>query len=336
MQHKIIVSAFDGCACARVALDRIGLVPTKYYGIEWDKYAAKISAKNYPDIIPLGDICNVQAEDIEGDVFLLIGGPPCQGFSSAGKGKGFEDPRSKMLYEYVRLLKQLKPRYFIMENVGSMSKKNKAIISALLGVQPLNINSARTGAQFRNREYWTNINLNQVDLFGFGLPKTTIPQPKLTGKTIKDILFDDVAEKYYLSDEKQALLRHRRKVQKLQNTSVKRIGDVGNGGLNQRVYSVNHKSITVNTKPNILVTSEGKEMHDKSPCIGATYNYGVENYGSRPFVDGVRKLTPVECERLQNLPDNYTEGVSDSQRYKMIGNGFDVDTIAYLLSFMEV
>lgn len=150
-----VLSLFDGISCGRVALDRAGIKINKYYASEIDKYAIKIAQKNYPDTIQIGDVTEIKKEDLP-NIDLLIGGSPCQGFSFAGKQLNFKDPRSALFFEFVRLLKDLKPKYFLLENVR-MKQEYQDIISEQLGVNPIAINSNLVSAQNRNRSYWTNI-----------------------------------------------------------------------------------------------------------------------------------------------------------------------------------
>lgn len=150
-----VFSAFDGMSCGRLALERIGIKVDKYYSSEIDPYAIKIAQKNYPDNIQLGDITKIDGKQFK-DIDLFIGGSPCQGFSFAGKQLNFMDSKSKLFFEYVRLLSEINPRYFLFENV-KMKKEYQDVISNYLGVEPIEINSALVSAQNRVRLYWTNI-----------------------------------------------------------------------------------------------------------------------------------------------------------------------------------
>lgn len=254
-----VLSLFDGMSCGRIALERAGVPVTNYFASEVDKYAIAVSKQNYPDIKHIGDVTQVRASDLP-QIDLLIGGSPCQGFSFAGKQLNFDDPRSKLFFEFVRLLKETKPKYFLLENVR-MKKEFQDIISQHLGVEPIKINSSLVSAQNRVRLYWTNI------------PNVTQPDDK--GIVLKDII------------------------------------------------------------------ESGHVDRDKSHCLDANYYKGgnLKSYFEkhrRQLVfsdDGLtyRKLTPVECERLQTVPEGYTEGVSNTQRYKMLGNGWTVDVISHIL-----
>ena len=160
-----VLSLFDGMSCAQIALERAGVSVNKYYACEIDPYAIKVTQANYPSTIQLGSITDLQWNDmtlhshLRPKIDLLVGGSPCQGFSFAGKRANFNDPRSKLFFEYVRLLKEIKPKYFLLENV-KMNKKSENVISDLLGVKPVEINSNLVSAQNRKRLYWTNIPFN--------------------------------------------------------------------------------------------------------------------------------------------------------------------------------
>ena len=181
-----ILSLFDWIACGYEALQRAWIPIDVYYASEIDKYAIQIAKKNHPDIIEIWDVCNVKWEDYQ-DIDLLIWGSPCQWFSVAGKMLNFDDPRSKLFFEYVRLLKEIKPKYFLLENV-KMKKEWQDIISSALWVQPIEINSSLVSAQNRKRLYRTNI--------------PNVSQPKDKGIILKDILQDNVDEKYYYSADR--------------------------------------------------------------------------------------------------------------------------------------
>jgi len=274
-----VLSLFDGMSAGRIALERAGFEVEDYYASEIDKYASTISKKNWPDIIHIGDVTQVSYKDgvlhtqfgsYETDIDMVIGGSPCQSFSVAGNGKGF-DGSSGLFYEWVRILREVNPKYFLLENV-CMKKEWEDVITQEVGVSPIMINSALVSAQNRKRLYWTNIE--------------GITQPKDKGILLRDILenFTFDREPYYI------------------------------------VFNSNRPKNYKSDKSMCLVTSGGS----KTKGVGISDDRGMW-----------RKLTPIECERLQTLPDNYTEGVSNSQRYKMIGNGWTVDVIAHIFSFIS-
>lgn len=313
-----ILSLFDGMSCGQIALDKLGIKVDNYFASEIDKYAMKVALKNYPKTRHVGSVEFVNGSNFP-KIDLLIGGSPCQGFSFAGKQLNFEDPRSKLFFEFVRVLKETKPKYFFLENV-KMKKEYQDIISEYLGCEPVVINSSLVSAQNRVRLYWTNI--------------PNITQPSDKGVLIKDITLDD--------SDKIGAMRGRYIVDgKRQDYKMKTAGMT-----TQRIeLRKDEKSncITTVSKDNYLVklfntNPSGNGMNgwvyhtnSKSPTI--TTNKGEGNKISH---DGIwyRKLTPIECERLQTVPDNYTDCVSNSQRYKMLGNGWTVDVIAHIFKGM--
>ncbi len=154
-----VVSVFDGCGCARQALKNIKAKVNRYYASEIDKYAIKVTTKNHPDVIQVGDINKLKGKDFK-NIDLLIGGFQCQSFSFGGSQQGFIDPRGQLFFEYVRLLKEIKPKYFLAENVV-MKQEYQDIISDKLGVKPVKINSNLVTAQNRKRLYWSNFSISQ-------------------------------------------------------------------------------------------------------------------------------------------------------------------------------
>lgn len=317
-----ILSLFDGISCGQQAIKELGFKIDNYFACEIDPYAIQITQKNHPETLQLGDVIKVTRDQLP-KIDLLIGGSPCQGFSFAGKQLNFEDPRSKLFFEFVRLLKECEPKYFFLENV-KMKKEYQDIISKELGVEPIEINSSLVSAQQRKRLYWTNI------------PNTTQPTDK--GIYLSDILEKEVDPKYYLSEKlvegflnSKSVFRDRFKPitdgkSKSQCLTARyykmgktdpyimekpiRLGHFNSGGQGDRVYAQEAKSITLSA----LGGGRGAK----------TGLYYIEN--------GIRKLTPIECERLQTLPDNYTEGISNTQRYKCLGNGWTVDVIKHIFS----
>jgi DNA (cytosine-5)-methyltransferase 3A len=174
-----VLSLFDGMSCGRIALERLGIKVDNYYASEIDKYAMKVSAANYPDIIQVGDITKLDLSTLP-KIDLIMGGSPCQGFSVAGKGLAFDDPRSALFFEFVRCVSELKPKYFLLENVR-MKKEYLDVISEYMGVEPIMINSALVSAQNRVRFYWTNI--------------PGVEQPEQRGIVLRDILETQTNEK---------------------------------------------------------------------------------------------------------------------------------------------
>jgi DNA-cytosine methyltransferase len=324
-----ILSVFDGMSCGQIALNRAGIHYDKYFASEIDKYAIKVTQENYPSTTQLGCITEVKADDLP-IIDLLIGGSPCQGFSFAGKQLNFDDPRSKLFFEYVRLLKELNPRYFLLENV-KMKKEFQDVISACLGVLPIEINSSLVSAQNRKRLYWTNI------------PNVSPPQDK--GILLKDIIeeggFIDrdkahcIDANYFKGGNLKSYFEKHRRQLVFSKDMLCHVGDAdikGNDSI-KRVYHVEGKCPTLTTmggghrEPKILVS----KIREKSKCVRSS---GRGSYDKHEWdsVDELhyRKLTPLECERLQTVPDNYTKIVSNNQRYKMLGNGWTVDIVAHI------
>jgi DNA (cytosine-5)-methyltransferase 3A len=282
MKEMNVLSLFDGMSCGQIALNKVGVNYDNYYACEIDKYAMQITNKNYPNTIQLGDITKLDV-NILPKIELLFGGSPCQSFSNAGNGKGFNG-KSGLFWEYVRVLKEVKPTYFLLENVV-MKKEWKDIITNELGVEAIMINSSLVSAQNRKRLYWTNI--------------PNITQPDDLGLYLKDIMEESVDNKYNFT----------------QNFYKKK-----QGTLSYKKSRISMK--TPEQKANTLLT--------KPTCIGGN------GLPIKISDDYIRVLTPIECERLQTIPDNYTEGVSNSQRYKMIGNGWTVDVIAHIFKNLKL
>jgi len=295
-----VLSLFDGMSCGRVALERCGFKINKYYAAEIDKYAITVAANNYLDTIHVGDVTEVFAKDLE-PIDIVIGGSPCQGFSFAGKQLNFGDPRSKLFFEFVRLVKECKPKYFFLENVV-MKQEFQDVISSYLGVQPIKLNSALVSAQSRKRLYWTNI------------PGYTEPEDK-------GILLKDIVHEHCLTDR---------------DKSHAIIGSIGRT-TTREYFKKNQGQMVLELSASkidrILNAKRGKgffydpKTHQKIGTLIAGYAKEPTD-GSYLSDNGIfRKLTPIECERLQGLKDNYTLGVSNSQRYKMCGNGWQIDSI---------
>jgi DNA (cytosine-5)-methyltransferase 3A len=316
-----ILSLFDGISIAQQAFKELGF-EVEYYASEIDKYALQVTKKNFPKTIQLGDVkkvygresCLVDDSGIYNEpgalirIDLLIGGSPCQDLSIAKKNrKGLDGVRSGLFWEYVRILKEVKPKYFVLENVNSMPKEAKQLITETLGVEPIMINAALVSGQSRKRLFWTNI-LN-------------VTQPEDRGILLKDILEKNVEEKYFTTmdftkrfDYTIHEMPFEKKGQALRATDYKgthnivRIGQIGKGGQGDRIYSVDGKSTALDA----LTGGRGAKT-------GLYHTDGTKT----------RKLTPIECERLQSLPDNYTEGISNTQRYKTLGNGFNCAVIKH-------
>lgn len=342
-----VLSLFDGIATARYALDQLG-IPVHYYASEVDKYAIRIATKNYPDIIQLGDIRQIKAKDLP-KVDLLIGGFPCQDLSIAKNNRqGLKGERSGLFYEMLRLHKETKPKYFVYENVASMAKDQKELItkeiSAVAGyrVEPIMINAALVSAQNRKRLFWTNIE---------------VPQPEDRGILLKDILENATTEtpkartidaNYHkggkIGGTHQSSLRNYEVSQKTLE-SIKSWNNAQAG----RIRGIDGKSVTLQAGGGGTGAKTGLykvpvALRNRGNGKQPEYN-GTNKANSLTTVQTdsmvqeetiIRKLTTIECERLQSLPDNYTEGVSNTQRYKALGNAFNAKVIKHILTYAHM
>jgi DNA (cytosine-5)-methyltransferase 3A len=418
----IVLSLFDGCSCGMEALKRADIPVEKYYASEIDKYATIVSEKNHPEIIRLGDIEKWIEWDID-QPDIIIAGSPCQGFSFAGKRLNFDDPRSRLFFTFVDILKHYKPEYFLLENV-KMGKSENDVISRMLHeiypdgqyqgelfqgprLEPVLINSSLVSAQNRERLYWCNWN---------------VEQPKNKGILLKDIIESGEVEKgitdktlKYIIDKKGApdnnmnrkarcftagahsggthsdmdlipvIMQKPRghnkggikgedgKSPALTSNSWEHNNHVVCGAIRGRpIDNPKSRQSGLPTKQMLEIREDEKTncltsvQKDNVVCINKNYiqydnsgkghnsqtariykksgkhgclthsntNVNVYQSENEEYIY-YRKLTPIECERLQTLPDNYTEGVSNTQRYKMIGNGWTVDVIAHIFSFLK-
>ncbi len=307
-----VLSLCDGMAGGLTALKRAGVPVREYYASEIDPYAKQIANKNHPEIHQLGDLTHWRTWRLP-PIDLIISGPPCQGFSSCGRKLNWDDPRSLVFLEAIQALRYLKPRYFLFENVASMDAPVQTELNGLLGVKAIELDAALISAQNRNRLYWTNI------------PYPGDPEDKHL--CLADILEDEVDFKYYVALEnvvgpraiKYLLAAIRSTSQKARTLTS--TGARCSSGSSSTVVKINRQR-----RP--------KHHQNKASTLLVSGKSGG-NHSSMDLLllsdDRVRRLTPVECERLQTLPDNYTKGVSDTQRYKMIGNGWTIAAIEHLL-----
>lgn len=380
-----ILSLFGGIECGRVALDRLWIPVDKYFSSEIDPYAIKITKANYPDIVHIGDVKNISyrpwclkwknewcipTDMYIGNIHLLIGGSPCQDLSIAKAWwKGLDWEKSGLFYEYVRILKEVNPKYFLLENVASMKQIDKEKITEVLkevypDTQVHMINSSLVSAQNRKRLYWTNI------------PWVTQPEDRwiLLRDILEDIPMDD--PRWKPLDEKYLTDSFFEKIAKW-TMSLANINPSGKW-MNGNIHNVDTKSPTITTNkgewlkivifkekaypvtatyawscPRDFLEKHQRELviwqfrrwahmrihadQENSPTLTSNMGTGWNNV---PVIITPeyywRKLTPIECERLQTLPDGYTSNVSDSRRYKAIWNGWTVDVIAHILSFITI
>lgn len=375
-----VLSLFDGISAGQLALQRAGVAVETYYASEVDRYAIQVTQKNFPNTIQLGDVTKWREWDIPwGDIDLVIGGSPCQGFSFAGKQLNFNDERSKLFFVFVdichRVADENPKMQFMLENVR-MKKEYQDVISGYFGVEPIAINSSLVSAQNRYRLYWTNIH--------------NVTQPDDKGILLRDIILDDVDDKYYLTHEaidymgrlrngKERWEYHKNPIDGkaacltanmhkgvpygvMRITGAAQRGrylvdgkradhtvDSMSGMTEQRIEfredgnsncltSVQKDSL-VGIRCNQIATLDMKgndcirrvyDEQGKSPClttsVGGHRQPKIFDYDK----EFARKLTPIECERLQTFPDNWTEGISNSQRYKALGNSWTVDVVTHI------
>lgn len=292
-----VLSLFDGISCGQIALERAGIKINKYYASEIEENAIKITKKNFPDTVQLGDVTNWKAWDLP-NIDLLIGGSPCQGFSFAGKQLNFEDPRSKLFFEFVNILHKAEPKYFLLENV-KMKKESEDIITEYLGVNPIEINSNLVSAQNRKRLYWTNI------------PNVTIPKDKEI--KFQSILTDGITDK----EKAYCLTVHMGTIRDYFKKSQSNIVYLPNeNGKYEVVNGVIKIKFPKGKEPE-------REFEFKTKVSDGRYDF--------------RPINSLECERLQTLPEKYTdvEGLSENAKCKAMGNGWTVDVIAHIFKGLK-
>lgn len=284
-----VLSLFDGISCGMVALERAGIKVDRYVAYEIEKNAIKVSQRNYPQIEHCGDVTVADFTQYRG-FDAVIAGSPCQSFSiTTSKNRKHLQGKSRLFWEFVRAMKEVQPRWFLFENVASMSDEVKQIISDVLGCQPIFVDSEDFSAQSRGRYYWTNI---PVDLIHF--VKNT--------QVLADVLQEDVPEKYFYDCGFDFL------------------------GYDKTVCAILH----INGHDILKRVNSPFAKCQTLTCVSGG------NQQKKVLVDGrCRKLTPLEYERLQTLPDGYTEGISDGARYTAIGNGWTVDVIAHIFKGLK-
>lgn len=321
-----VLGLFDGMSGGNIALKKLGIPIKTYYASEIDKFAIQQTQHNFPNTIQLGDVENWRTWDIDWkSIDLVLAGSPCQGFSFAGKQLAFDDPRSKLFFVFIDILnhiKRLNPDVkFLLENVD-MKRSHMKVISDYCGVFPVNINSNLVSAQNRNRWYWTNIRTKQIGLFGE--IHTDIPQPNDKGILLRDILEKEVDDKYYYTQKAVAYLDRDKMNDRFANyqDSLKSVCVTANF----------HKSLPYNVYVDTLKSNCITSNYGNMACINYNKSQGQIIYSN----NRIRRLTPEEVSRLQTIPEDYEWIVSDTQIYKMCGNGWTVDVIVHILSFMFV
>jgi len=333
-----VLSLFDGMSCGQIALNKLGIKYDNYFASEIDKYAIQVTQKNYPNTKQIGSVVDVKGEDLP-NIDLLIGGSPCQGFSFAGKQLNFDDPRSKLFFEFVRILKETKPKYFLLENV-KMKKEYYDVITDILEVEPIEINSSLVSAQSRKRMYWTNI-------------------PYIVKPKDKNIMLSDIHLSSITAEE---LLRSSIKKKDLiiwndpdpiegNDYTVREIWDINEdtamihyGGVDYcSEAEVYLSELSIVNKKNINLKQYNNEeflnprnfggkgyIGTNSKSVSLTLPSGNNSTLVKTRFGNWRSLTANECEQLQNVPKDYTIGVTNGQRLSMLGNGWTVDVIAHI------
>lgn len=321
MQKVSVLSLFDGISAGRLALQRAGIQVDKYYASEIDKYAIQVSQKNWPDIVQIGDVTKVKVVDL-GEIDLVLAGFPCQSHSTAGKQGGFSDPRGQLFFDALRILNELKQKNpnikFLFENV-KMKKESADLISKELGVEAIVINSSLLSAQNRVRMYWSNI--------------PDLSQPEDSG-----IKLQDVIENGYVDREKAYCID----------------ANYSKGGNPAQYFDKSRRQLVFQSKDQLSKYAQERIDERKGQKTGVAYNWYndriindkspalISNPGCWSAAGGVvvldtpyRKLSVEECEVLQNFPKSYTTGISDTQRYKCIGNSWTVDVIAHIFKGLK-
>ncbi len=306
-----VLSLFDGISCGRVALDRAGLPVDAYFASEIDENAIAISQKNHSDIIRLGDVTKWREWDISwSEIDLIIAGSPCQGFSRAGKCLNFKDPRSRLFFEFVDILNHVRKTnpnvLFLLENV-KMKNEWKDVISEHIGVQPIEINSKLLSGQNRLRLYWTNI------------PGVILPSDK--GIRLSDVLEAPRVD-YIVADDG---MKFDPTISEQSRALVKCInGEVRVSQTTKTGYILAEDGDGINLSFPTSKSRRGRVIKQKSSTLDCACNICVFQNG------GIRRFTITELERLQTLPDGYTDGFARGVALKAIGNGWTVDVIAHI------
>lgn len=306
-----ILSLFDGMSVAQQAIKDAGIPVEIYYASEIDEYAMAVTQSNHPKTIQMGSVTQLYSRKFDDiSIDLLIGGSPCQDLSIAKKGReGLAGSRSGLFYEYVRIRDEVKPKYFILENVASMPKEARDTISEVLGVQPVMINASLVSAQNRKRLFWVG------KWNGEKYEQVEIPQPEDRGILLKDII--ETGENVVYQDTYK---RMEGKPREHTDKCFTLTSAMGTGG--------GHVPYVI---------------PDKSKCVRtALKGGGIKDRHNWENITKDRKLTPTECLRLQSMPDNYFDKalykdkpISNTQRYKMCGNAFNKEVIVHILKHLK-
>lgn len=309
-----VLSLFDGISCGMIALDKLGINVNNYFASEIDENAIKISKANYPNIKHIGDVTKITKDNIKNmpKIDLILGGSPCQGFSNNGKGLNFNDPRSKLFFDFVNILNWVrevnnKNVKFLLENV-KMKKEWENIITQYVKVKPIEINSKLLTAQNRPRLYWSNI--DNIDI-----PKDAgIELIKILDKNVKFDFINHEGLKICKSISENS----RNLIYRVDNeVRIKQATKQG--------YIVANEGDGINLSFPCSLSRRGRVIKGKSNCLDTSCNICV-------YIDNsIRRFTINELEKLQGLPIGYTNHVSDRSRIKAIGNGWTIDVIEHIL-----
>lgn len=300
MKIKNVLSLFDGMACGRLALEKAKIEFEKYYASEIDKRCITVAKDNFDDIVHLGDVQNWRDWELD-EIDLIIGGSPCQGFANQGKHLNFDDPRSKLFFDFVDILNHYKPKFFLLENVLMSRKQWTDIINEYMGVEGVLINSKSVSAQERKRLYWANWDISQPPEKNIGLGDILTSNQDWNASYIAGRKINPLTQKRE---------DHNPDIPYTQALHVKDNGD-------EKAYC-----LTTVQKDSII---SNKPPKSRIPNAFVDLEMGVD----------WRYFTPLECERLQTLPEGYTKAVSDNQRFKMIGNGWTVDVITHIFECLK-
>jgi DNA (cytosine-5)-methyltransferase 3A len=373
MQMINVLSLCDGMSCGRIALTELKIKVNRYFASEINRHCIKQTQLNFPDTVRLGDIENWRNWEIDWhSISLVLAGTPCTGFSFAGKRLAFDDPQSRLILAFFDILDHVRRHnpgvLFLLENVR-MKRGHLNFISKNVGVSPVMINSALVSAQNRRRYYWSNIRAGKADLFG--ALQTDIPQPKDRGIVLRDILESEVDEKYYISEAALNRLAnchknypHFMSVDGKARTQRSRAGNSTDKKHNYRIIQLNPSTESGAAQP--YQQNRVYDIDSKSPALmsqmscgscailqrGHGFNKGGVFESKSPALTSsdwknnnllatakgcstrIRRLTPAECARLQTVPEWYGWNCSDTQQYAMLGNGWTIEVIKHILSYL--
>ena len=303
-----VLSLFDGMSCGQIALNKVGIEIENYFASEIKEEAIAVVQHNYKDTKQLGSVVDVDGEDLP-KIDLLMAGTPCQNLSIAmakEHRKGLEGDKSSLFYEFYRILQEIKPKYFLLENVGGMPKKDREIITELLCVEPIRINSKLLSAQLRNRLYWTNI--------------PNIEEPRDSGVLLSDILQNGWSDR----DKARCLLESESRPLA---TPIKMF---------HRYYSTGFTTLIFKSEEHYNGCKSHYITHFNKLSAKEIDNELSAKNIDLSIYDGLRYLNQEELEALQTVPEGYTKILTRNQAAGLIGDGWTVDVIAHILSFMEL